>query len=311
MLRIPDSDWRTVDGVPQISVAFLRKVTPQAARFTQWIQRTHTRLLRAPENVLSCCTSGLIDGDIPDKNGWLSAGDALALLTYSVHCSQNGLLIDAIEQNSGLILPVRPGESRLEGQFAVRLRDLIVELRDQPHFVHYELVQQKQIDRYRVDFFLTEQWYTDMAKGETAKRQFIIEFDEEAHRTTRYQLNDKRRDRWLRKNRPDIKLIRVRHAEQETWLEAVRQLKRFVSLEDCYAHCLRTACISLSESTLKISSKSARKAYDAAHNECSFLLKSPKQPLCEMGKLLDRLEIPFDKSRDRYFQRAKLRSYGI
>lgn len=311
MLRIPDSDWRTVDGVPQISVAFLRKVTPQAARFTQWIQRTHTRLLRAPENVLSCCTSGLIDGDIPDKNGWLSAGDALALLTYSVHSSQNGLLIDTIEQKSGLMLPVRPGESRLEGQFAVRLRNLIVELRDQPHFVHYELVQQKQIDRYRVDFFLTEQWYTDMAKGETAKRQFIIEFDEEAHRTTRYQLNDKRRDRWLRKNRPDIKLIRVRHAEQETWLEAVRQLKRFVSLEDCYAHCLRTACISLSESTLKISSKSARKAYDAAHNECSFLLKSPKQPLCEMGKLLDRLEIPFNKSRDRYFQRAKLRSYGI
>ncbi|HFP9379746.1 TPA: hypothetical protein ACHOY0_003389 [Raoultella ornithinolytica] len=311
MLRIPDSDWRTVDGVPQISVAFLRKVTPQAARFTQWIQRTHTRLLRAPDNVLSCCTSGLIDGDIPDKNGWLSAGDALALLTYSVHSSQNGLLIDAIEQNSGLILPVRPGESRLEGQFAVRLHHLIVELRQQPRFISYELERQKQVGPYRVDFLLTEQWYTDMAKGETAKRQFTIEFDEKAHRTTRYQLNDKRRDRWLRKNRPDIKLIRIRHEEQETWLEAVRQLKRFVSLEDCYAHCLRMACISLSDSTLKIGSESARKAYDAAHNECSFLLKSPRQPLSEMGKLLDRLTIPFDKRRDIYFQRAKLRSYGI
>ncbi|HDT2484629.1 endonuclease domain-containing protein [Enterobacter cloacae complex sp. 2024EL-00232] len=311
MLRIPDADWRTVDGVPQISVAFLRKVTPQAARFTQWIQRTHTRLLRAPDNVLSCCTSGLIDGDIPDKNGWLSAGDALALLTYSVHSSQNGLLIDAIEQNSGLILPVRPGESRLEGQFAVRLHHLIVELRQQPRFISYELERQKQVGPYRVDFLLTEQWYTDMAKGETAKRQFTIEFDEKAHRTTRYQLNDKRRDRWLRKNRPDIKLIRVRHEEQETWLEAVRQLKRFVSLEDCYAHCLRMACISLSDSTLKISSESARKAYDAAHNECSFLLKSPRQPLSEMGKLLDRLTIPFDKRRDIYFQRAKLRSYSI
>ncbi|MCK6930080.1 endonuclease domain-containing protein [Enterobacter roggenkampii] len=311
MLRIPDSDWRTVDGGPQISVAFLRKVTPQAARFTQWVQRTHARLLKAPEDVLSCCTSGLIDGEIPDKNGWLSAGDALAMLTYSVHPSQNVPLIDAIEQKSGLTLPVRPGESRLEGQFAVKLRDLIVELKEQPHFVHYELIQQKQIDRYRVDFFLTEQWYTDMAKGKTAKRQFIIEFDEEAHRTTRYQLNDKRRDRWLRKNLPDVKLIRVRHEEMEVWLEAVRQLKRFVSIEDCYAHCLRMACISLSKSTLKISSKSAQKAYDAAHNECRFLLKSPKQPLSEMGKLLDRLEIPFDICRDRCFQRAKLRSYGI
>ncbi|CAH3945971.1 TPA: hypothetical protein N3J65_005348 [Klebsiella pneumoniae] len=311
MLRIPDSEWRIVDGVPQLSVVFLRKMTPQATRFTQWVQRTHAKLLKAPENVLSCCTSGLIDGEIPDKNGWLSAGDALALLTYSIHSSQNGHLIDAIEQKSGLILPVRPGESRLEGQFAVKLRDLIVELRDQPHFVHYELVQQKQIGPYRVDFFLTEQWYTDMAKGKTTKRQFIIEFDEEAHRTTRYQLNDKRRDRWLRKNLHGIKLIRVRHAEQEVWLEAVRQLKRFVSLEDCYAHCLQIACISLSESTLRISSESARKAYDATHNECSFLLKSPRQPLSEMGKLLDRLTIPFDKRRDRYFQRKKLRSYSI
>ena len=80
MLRIPDSDWQTVDGVPQLSVAFLRKMTPQAARFTQWVQRTHARLLKAPEDVLSCCTSGLIDGEIPDKNGWLSAGVALSLL---------------------------------------------------------------------------------------------------------------------------------------------------------------------------------------------------------------------------------------
>lgn len=311
MLRIPDSDWQTVDGVPQISVAFLRKVTPQAARFTQWIQRTHTRLLRAPENVLSCCTSGLIDGDIPDKNGWLSAGDALALLTYSVHSSQNGLLIDAIEQKSGLILPVRPGESRLEEQFAVRLHHLIVELRQQPRFISYELERQKQVGPYRVDFLLTEQWYTDLAKGETAKRQFIIEFDEEAHRTTRYQLNDKRRDRWLRINRPDIKLIRVRHAEQETWLEAVRQLKRFVSLEDCYVHCLRLACINLSESTLRISSESARKAYDAAHNECSFLLKRPRQPLSEMSKLLNRVGITPDIRRKIYFPRARLRSYGL
>lgn len=150
-----------------------------------------------------------------------------------------------------------------------------------------------------------------MAKGETAKRQFIIEFDEEAHRTTRYQLNDKRRDRWLRKNRPDIKLIRVRHEEQETWLEAVLQLKRFVSLEDCYVHCLRLACIDLSKSTLQISSESARKAYDAIHNECSFLLKRPRQPLSEMSKLLNRIGITPDIRRKIYFPRARLRSYSI
>ena len=35
---------------------------------------------------------------------------------YSGHSSENGLLIDAIEQKSGLILSVMPGESRLEGR---------------------------------------------------------------------------------------------------------------------------------------------------------------------------------------------------
>ncbi|WP_313228372.1 hypothetical protein [Leclercia sp.] len=311
MLKIPDSAWRIVDGSPQISVDFLRKMTPQAARFTQWMQRTHANLINAPQDVLSCCTSGLIEGKIPDRKGWFSAGDALALLTYSIYSSQNEPLINAIGQKAGLELPVRPGESRLEGQFGIRLRDLISELRRQPHFVHYELEQQKLIGRYRIDFFLTEQWYTDRAKGETAKRQFIIEFDEAAHRTTRYQLNDKRRDRWFRENLPGVTLIRVRHEEQETWLQAVRHLKRFIRLEDCYAHCLRMACINLSDSELRIDSASAQKAYDAEQNQCSFLLKSPRQPLKEMGKLLNRMAIPFDKGRDRRFRRAKLRSYGI
>ena len=35
---------------------------------------------------------------------------------YSGHSSENGLLIDAIEQKSGLIHPVMPGKSRLVGR---------------------------------------------------------------------------------------------------------------------------------------------------------------------------------------------------
>lgn len=67
MLKIPDSDWLFTCGVPQISVVFLRKRTPQAVRFTQWVQRTHANLLKALEDVLSCCTSGLIRSEIPEK----------------------------------------------------------------------------------------------------------------------------------------------------------------------------------------------------------------------------------------------------
>lgn len=309
MLKITDAHWRVVDGIPLISVAFLRKMMSKADRFTQWVQRTHAKLLKAPDDVLSCCTSGLISGEIPDKNGWIPACDALALLTYSVHSSQNVPLIDAIEQKSGQKLPVPPRESRLEGQFGVKLRDLLSELRQQPRFTHYELELQKSVGPYRVDFFITQKH--NGPDGSTVKQEFIIEFDEPAHKSARYQANDKCRDLWLRKNRPHVTVIRVRHEEQEIWLHVVRHLKRFVRLEDCYVHCLRVACTDGSGAKSTITSSSAQIAYDITQNECSFLLKSPRQPLKEMGKLLSRMDIPFYKQRDIHFRRAKMRSYGI
>lgn len=305
-IRIPDNDWRIINDIPQISVSFLRKRTRQAARFTQWMQRTHAKLLSAPENVQSCCTSELINGTFPDTNGWLYAGDALALLTYSIYSNDNEPLIEAIERQSGLKLPVRMSESRLEGQFGAELNKLKAFFWDQNPKIYLEVERQKKIGRYCVDFFVTEQ-----IVNEKTKRQFIIEFDEKAHKLKRYQDNDKKRDIWLRKNHPEMKLIRVRHEEQETWLHAIRQLKRLVSLEDCYAHCLRLSCTALTESELRINSDSARKAYDKELNECHFLLKHPTQPLKEMATLLERLGIPYEKRRDIHFKRAYLRSYGI
>ncbi|HBB4141523.1 TPA: hypothetical protein KAV15_002784 [Escherichia coli] len=310
-LRIPDSEWRAINGTYQISVRFLREKTPQAKRFTQWMQRTLGKLLEAPENVLSCCSSGLINGEIPDKKGWFYAGDALALLTYSIYSSENEPLIDAIELKSGLKLPVVAGASRLEEQFGVelnRLRDFFWSLRPN---IHLEITRQKQIGPYRVDFFIVESRYTDFVKGEISKHLFVIEFDEKAHRLERYQTKDRLRDKWLRKNRPDITLIRVRHEEQEIWLSTVRRLKRLARLEDCYAHCLRQACTSHAGPELRIHSDSARKAYDAGQNVCSFLLKRPTQPLREMAQVFERLGIPFEKRRDIYFRRIHLRGYAI
>lgn len=274
MLRIPDSDWRTVDGVPQISVDFLRKRTPQAARFAQWIQRTHAKLRQAPENVLSCCTSGLIVGDIPDKNGWLSAGDALALLTYSIHSIDNVPLIEAIEQHTGLKLPVPAFESKLEGQFGKQLRDALDYLgKHSSYATYYEIDKQKRIGNYRVDFFVTEKF--DAPDGSTNKRHSIVEFDEEAHKLPRYREADKQRDNWFRKNHPEIKLIRVRHEEQDTWLEAIQTLNQVVRLEDGYDPCLRKACTARPGPEIRINSLSVQNAYDAEQNMCSFLLKRP------------------------------------
>jgi len=310
MLKIPDSAWRTVDGVPQISVDFLRKRTPQAARFAQWIQRTHAKLRQAPENILSCCTSGLIAGDIPDKNGWLSAGDALVLLTYSVHSIDNMPLIEAIEQHTGLKLSVQAFESKLEGQFGKQLRDALDYLgKHSSYATYYEIEKQKRIGNYRVDFFVTEKF--DASDGSTNKRHSIVEFDEEAHKLPRYREADKQRDNWFRKNHPEIKLIRVRHEEQDTWLETIQTLNQVVRLEDGYAHCLRKACTARPGPEIRINSLSVRNAYDAEQNMCSFLLKRPAQPLREMENLLLRLGIPYEKSRDIRFRRAYLRAYGI
>lgn len=310
MLRIPDSDWRIVDGAPQLSVAFLRKMTPQAARFTQWVQRTHAKLLKAPENVLSCCTSGLIHGEIPDKNGWLSAGDALALLTYSIHNSENVPLIEAIEHRAGLKLSVPAFESKLEGQFGEQLRDALSYLEKRsPFMTYYEIEKQKIIGNYRVDFFITQK--LSAADGSTVRRHSIVEFDEAAHKLKRYKEHDKRRDCWFRKHHPETKLIRVRHEEQDIWLECIRRLKQLIRLEDGYVHCLRLACTGGPGPGMRINSDSARNAYDARQNACAFLLKRPAQPLREMGTLLLRLGIPYEKRRDINFQRTHLRGYGI
>lgn len=310
MLKIPDSDWRTVEGVPQISVDFLRKRTPQAARFTQWMQRTHAKLLKAPKNVLSCCTPELIRAEFPDKNGWLYANDALALLTYSIHSSDNVPLIDAIELRSGSELPVSAFESKLEGQFGKQLRDALDYLgKYSPYPTYYEIEKQKRIGSYRVDFFITQK--LNAADGSTIRRYSIVEFDEAAHKLTRYMKRDKQRDIWFRKNHPEIKLIRVRHEKQETWLEAIRQLNQLASLEDVYAHCLRLACTNHSAPEMRINSDSVRKAYDTEQNICIFLLKRPAQPLSEMESLLQRLGIPYEKRRDIRFRRACLRKYGL
>lgn len=310
MLKIPDSDWQTIGGVPHLSVDFMRKMTPQTARFTQWVQRTHTNLLKAPENVLSCCTSSLINGEIPDRNGWICAGDALALLTYSIHNSDNVPLIEAIEHRAGLKLSVSAFESKLEGQFGEQLRDALSYLgKHSPFMTYYEIEKQKIIGNYRVDFFITQK--LSATDGSTIRRHSIVEFDEAAHKLKRYKEHDKRRDYWFRKNHPETKLIRVRHEEQDIWLESIRRSNQLIRLEEGYVHCLRLACTGCPGPDMRINSDSARNAYDARQNAFAFLLKRPAQPLREMGALLLRLGIPYEKRRDIRFQRAHLRGYGI
>lgn len=307
-MQLPDSAFRIVAGTPQVSVAFLRGKVPATKRFSQWIQRTHAKLGKAPSEILKCCSDEFISGQFPKSTGWLYAGDALALLTYSIYSSRNTHLVAAIEEKSGIALPVANHESTFAGQFFDALKPVLTNFWVHTH-KYYEIEREKIIGPYRVDSFILEKF--SVKGGSTITRQYVIEFDEKAHKLERYRVNDLKRDRWFRKNCPDIKLIRVRHEEQELWFEAIDQLKRLISLEDCYAHCLRTACVSLQASELEITSQSSHSAYERDHNICWFMMRRPKQRLRELKELLERLRIPRQDGRTLRFRRAFLRRYAF
>jgi len=307
-MQLPDSAFRIVSGTPQISVAFLRDKVPASKRFSQWMQRTHAKLCKAPPEIRQCCSDELISGRFPGSTGWLDAGDALALLTYSIYSSRNTHLIAAIEEKAGVTLPVANHESTFAGQFFDALSPLLASFWSETRR-YYEIERERVIGPYRVDSLIIEK--SSATDGSTITRHYVIEFDENAHKSKRYRTNDLKRDHWFRKNCPEIKLIRVRHEEQELWLEAISQLKLLKSLEDCYAHCLRTACKSLQSSELVITSQSSLSAYESDHNMCWFMLKRPKQRLRELKEILERLRIPCQDGRTLRFKRAYLRGYAL
>jgi len=308
-MTMPNSAFRFTDGVTEVSLSVLfNKIPRSAGRFTQWIERTRPKLLGAPKDVQSYFTPEFLNGPVPARNNWITAGDALGLLTYSTSSYLNQSLIQVIEAKSGIKLPVDANKSTFEGQFGIQLSALLRSFWDSGR-AYYEIEPQRTIGHYRVDFLVTEK--TTNPDGSPQNKLFVIEFDEIAHQKQAYQKRDRQRDLWFRKNRPDIRLIRVKHAEQDRWLEAVCQLKQLVSLEDCYANCLRIACSSLSNPELIITSESSQTAYQQNKNECYFLLSRPTQRLREMKDILVRLGIHFTGVRSIRFKRAKLRGYTL
>lgn len=308
-MTLPNSAFRFTDGVTEVSLSVLfNKIPRSAGRFTQWIERTRPKLLGAPKDVQLYFTSELLNGPVLARHSWITAGDALGLLTYSTSSYLNQPLIQVIEAKSGIKLPVIANKSTFEGQFGSQLSALLKSFWGS-HSAYYEIEPQRSIGPYRVDFLVTEK--VSNRDGSTQNNLFVIEFDEIAHQKQSYQKRDRQRDSWFRKNRPDIRLIRVKHAEQDCWLDAVRQIKQLVSLDDCYAHCLRVACSNLSDPELVITSESSKSAYEQNENECYFLLSRPAQRLREMKGILVRLGIPFTDGRTIRFKRTKLRWYRL
>lgn len=308
-MTLPNSAFRVTDGIVEVSFSVLfNKIPRSAGRFTQWFERARPKLLGAPRDVLSYFTPELLNGPVPARNSWITAGDALGLLTYSTSSYLNQPLIQAIEAKSGIKLPVDANRSNFEGQFGSQLSALLKSFWNSQR-IYYEIKPQQSIGPYRVDFLVTEK--VGKSNGSTQTRLFVIEFDEIAHQKQTYQKRDRLRDAWFKKNRPDIRLIRVKHEEQDRWLDAVGQLKKLVSLDDCYAHCLRIACTTLSDSELVINSESSQAAYEPEKNECHFLLSRPTQRLREMKNILKRLGVPFEDTRSVSFKRAKLRGYKL
>ncbi len=301
-----------LDGTWKISLPLLLKHRQDTMRPDKWLLSSQDKRSQYPSEVAEVCSTTLLSGQLTPQTEWITAFDALALLTYSKDSYRNKQLVAEITQKTDLKLPVKSHFSSYEQAFGADLAKLLSDWWNSGKKTHYETFSQKHFERYFVDFFVITQ---DFSRGpdDITKEFIVIEFDEDAHKRTDYRLRDEAKDEWFRVNKPDHKIIRVRHEHQDDWLEAVRTLGRLVSLDSCYAQCLWTASTDTSKSRheLLINSQSSRLAYDKNANDCSFLLKQPERRLPELKGILKQLGIEVTREDEKIvrFKRRDVEKY--
>lgn len=279
------------DGTWKISLPLLLKNKQDTMRPDKWLASSQQKRSQYSSEVAEVCSEALLSGKLTTETEWITAFDALALLTYSSYNHVNRQLVEEIEGKTRLELPVRWQYSRYEQAFGSELQDLFSEWWSAGIRTHYQFVPQKHIERYFVDFLIIKQHMTK--NGDTIKEFIVLEFDEAAHKRTDYRKRDEERDEWFRANKPNHKIIRVRHEHQVEWFRVVRKLGRLESLDACYSKCLLMASTSASKNRfeLLINSDSSSVAYDQNVNDCSFLLEQPHRRLAEIKDILKQLEI--------------------
>lgn len=256
--------------------------------------------------MLDGCSTELLSKRLSVTKDWISAWDAMVLLTYSAYNIGNRPLIEEIQKRTHLELPVGLGKSKFEDAFAVDLKALLRDMRE-PSGGFHDMERQVFFNdgRYRVDFLVTLKQVMPGGKL-VVRKQFVIEYDEPDHNRTKRQLEDADRDAWFRENLPEIHLIRVKQEDHDEWLEMMAKTHGLATLKECEAHSLWVAFSNPDRGDLVITSESSKAAYDPAKNRCHFLLNRPTQRLRELRELAERLGIPYEDKRSIHFKRENL-----
>lgn len=302
--KLPKTAFRLESSIAFVNVSTLYSALVSSnGRKQEWFIRTVEKIKKAPSNVRQLCSEDFFKPRKVWLDPWVTAIEALALLTYCTRSALNTVLIQQIEEYCGVHLPTEAMKSKFEPQFGLRLEQLIESL-SAAGTSRYVIEWQKKVDAYRVDFLVTE--YKDGCIGSNNVAIHVIEFDEEFHRKDKFINLDTKRDAWFKKFRKDWQVIRVRHEEQDAWIDVVEAAGKLVTLEECYFQCVLSACTVPQSSKLVITSDSSKRAYLSENNPYSFLLSRKTQRLNEFEKLLTTLNVEHVRKRSIHIVRSSL-----
>lgn len=211
---------------------------------------------------------------------WLKPLEAVTLLTYHRRRVVYQPVIDQLQQLFGIEPLIEVGRSRHEHEFEAELIQLMKDI--EPNYTHKTISRQARTGSFRVDFKLS------LSSGEV----IYIEYDEEAHQTrASYRKSDRAKNKYFMNQK--LKLIRVRRAEAEIWLNLVRATKTVKSLEDFYSELFRAANQSTKRHQIELSAPSLKNVL-SKNSELQGLIAHPKQPLRSIKEILtNRLNIAF------------------
>ncbi len=211
---------------------------------------------------------------------WLKPLEAVTLLTYHQRRVVYQPVINQLQQLFGIEPLIETGRSRHEHEFEAELIQLMKDI--EPNYTHKTISRQVRTGCFCVDFKLS------LSSGEV----IYIEYDEEAHQTrASYRRRDRAKNKYFMNQK--LKLVRVRRAEAEIWLNLVRTTKTVKSLEDFYSSLFRAANQSTKRHQIELSSASLKNIL-SKNNELQTLIAHPKQPLRSIKEILtNRLNITF------------------
>lgn len=301
-MLLPLEAIKTQHGELQIFLPYVISNLPDrhSKASGQWFDASMRRLLRGPKNLLECCSMELLNGVITPRDSWIPVMDALALLACTPDSYMNQALMDEIRLKTHLEIPRLAGRSEHEGLFAAELLQITSKIEENTSS-RFNVVPQKHFNdrRYRVDFFVRSS--KTMRNGDVQQKLYVIEYDEPFHEEKKQKEKDIERDKWFRKHRPDVKVIRVKHEERDKWLGCFRGLKELRTLDEYKVHCIKAASEIRPKTNLRvITSESAKAAYDEANNGCACLLSNIKRPFVELAGILKELDVTYSQT-DRIF----------